>query len=166
MGKAAGILKKIKEIAKTTGSKLHKAASWVNENILKPGGKIAKPLIDMFDPTGIGSKVYDGLTKVIDYSNEYLNYVPDNSFANTTEFLTDIAIDTQRGKNERKYKDPFDTAIKLHNEVSNSKRDYESYLRVKNDAKRMKDMKNKFEQALVNHYVDEYMDEYEDEYSG
>ena len=167
----AGIWKKIKTFAKSTGQKLGKAASWLNENVLKPAGGLVKPVIDIFDPTGIGSKVYDGVTKVIDYANEYNGYVPDNSFANTTEFISEALLDTQQSKKDRKYKDPFDTAIKFHNEISNSRRDYNSYRRVKDEAKRMKDMRNNFQQALERHgsgkrnyYGDYSDDDYSDEY--
>ena len=171
MGKAAGIFKKIKAVAKTIGSKLGKAASWLNENVLKPAGKVVKPLLNVVDKTGIGSKIYDGVTKVIDYGNDYYGYTPDDSYANTTEFLTDVALDSQRSKKDKKYKDPFETAIKLHNEVSESKLGYDAYRRIKNQQRQMENMRNNFKDALQRYssgetdYSDDYSDDYyEDEY--
>ena len=165
MGKAAGVWKKIKAFAKTTGQKIGKAASWLNENVLKPAGKVIKPVIDIIDPTGLGTKIYDGVTKVIDYGNEHYGYTPDDSFANTTEFIGDVVMDTQRTKEDKKYKDPFSTAIKLHNEVNNSKMGYDAYKRIKKQSKakqkEMDKMRNNFKGALDRYSSGESYDDYD-----
>ena len=62
MGKAAGIWKKLKKIGSEIGSKAAKAFAWLNTNLLQPFKPLISNAIDMVDETGIGSKIFDGVT--------------------------------------------------------------------------------------------------------
>lgn len=136
MGKAAGIWKKIKQVGKTIGKGLGKAASWVNENIYKPGKDLFHPVFEMIDNSGTLNKIADGVSRVIDYGAEKLGYVPDNSFAPLTETASDMILDTQRSKKDKKYKDPFEAAIQINEKINDSINDYNVYRRMKNDQNR------------------------------
>ena len=117
MGKAAGIWKKVKRVAKTIGNKFGKALSWANENIFKPGGGYIKPIIEVFDPSGLGSRIYDGVTNVISNVSDRLGYKPEGTWAPVTQQIGDVMMDTQRIGDEKKYKDPFQTAIKVNDTI-------------------------------------------------
>ena len=132
MGKAAGIWKKIKQVGKTIGKGLGKAASWVNENIYKPGKDLFHPVFDMIDSSGTLNKVADNVSKFIDYGAQKLGYTPDDSFAQLTETASDVILDTQRTGKDKKYKDPFETAIHLNEKFNDAVTDYNTYRRIKN----------------------------------
>ena len=132
MGKAAGLWKKIKQIGKTIGKGFGKAASWVNENIYKPGKNLIKPVFEMIDETGTLNKIADGASKMIDYGNDKFGYTPDDSFGQFTETVGDVILDTQRSNKDKKYKDPFETAIHINEKFNDAITDYNTYKRVKN----------------------------------
>ena len=147
MGKAAGVWKKIKQVGKTIGKGLGKAAVWVNDNLYKPGKDLLNPVFDMIDGTGTLHRVADGVSRIIDYGAEKLGYTADDSFAPLTETVTDVVMDTQRTSKDKKYKDPFDTAIQINEKIHDAVRDYDSYRRVKNGLNR------------YNTYEDDYEDD-------
>ena len=132
MGKGAGIWKKIKQVGKTIGKGLGKAAAWVNENIYKPGKDLFRPVFDVIDDSGTLNKIADGVSKVIDYGSEKLGYTPDDSFGQFTEQVGDVILDTQRSDQDKKYKDPFETAIQLNEKFKDAVDDYNTYRRIKN----------------------------------
>ena len=142
MGKAAGVWKKIKRVAKTIGNKFGKALAWANENILKPGKKYAAPLIDMIDSSGKVNKVIDGVSNTIDKVSDHYGYKADDSWAKVTDTVGDIITDTQRSPNERKYKDPFQTATKINNAVRDSVDTYKSRKDLKNTINKTNDWSN------------------------
>lgn len=156
MGKAAGIWKKIKEVGKTIGKGLGKGAIWVNENIYKPGKDLFNPIFDIIDETGTLRKAADGVSRVIDYVGEKLGYDPDDSFGQVTETLTDVVMDTQRTGKDKKYKDPFDTAIHINEKVNDAINDYNTYRRIKNGKSR---------QFVYDDSSDDYSDYSDDDYS-
>ena len=122
MGKAAGVWKKIKQVGKTIGKGLGKAAAWVNDNIYKPGKDLFNPVFDIIDETGTLRRAADGISKVIDYGAQKLGYNPDDSFAQLTETASDVIMDTQRRGKDKKYKDPFETAIQINEKVNDASR--------------------------------------------
>lgn len=132
MGKAAGVWKKIKQVGKTIGKGLGKAAVWVNDNIYKPGKDLLNPVFDIIDESGTLHRVADGVSRIIDYGAEKLGYSPDDSFAPLTETVTDVVMDTQRTGKDKKYKDPFETAIHINEKINDAVTDYNAYRRVKN----------------------------------
>lgn len=136
MGKAAGVWKKIKQVGKTIGKGLGKAAVWVNDNLYKPGKDLLNPVFDMIDGTGTLHRVADGVSRIIDYGAEKLGYTADDSFAPLTETVTDVVMDTQRTGKDKKYKDPFETAIHINEKINDAVTDYNAYRRVKNGLNR------------------------------
>ena len=142
MGKAAGIWKKVKRVAKTVGNKFGKALSWANENIFKPGGGYIKPVINMFDPSGLGSRIYDGVTNVISTVSDRLGYKPEGTWAPVTQQIGDVIQDTQRYGDEKKYKDPFQTATKINNAVRDSVDSYKTRKELKNSINKTNDWSN------------------------
>lgn len=109
---AAGIWKKIKKVAKEVSNKAAKAFAWFNTNILQPVKPIVNNVIDMFDPSGLGSKVFTGVTDGYDNYLEQTNQKPiDNNIQNITNFgkeLFDYTQDTNR------YKKAFDPSLELN----------------------------------------------------
>ena len=154
MGKAAGVWKKIKQVGKTIGKGLGKAAVWVNDNLYKPGKDLLNPVFDMIDGTGTLHRVADGVSRIIDYGAEKLGYSPDDSFAPLTETVTDVVLDTQRTGKDKKYKDPFETAIHINEKINDAVTDYNAYRRVKNGPTRQYN----YGEASANAY-----DDYEDD---
>lgn len=142
MGKAAGVWKKIKRVAKTIGNKFGKALAWANENILKPGKKYVTPLLDMVDQTGYGKKIYDGVSKTIDKVSDHYGYKADGSWAGVTDAVGDIVMDTQRAPNEKKYKDPFQTATKINNVIRDSVDAYKTNKDLKQSVNKTNDWGN------------------------
>jgi hypothetical protein len=155
MGKAAGIWKKIKQVGKTIGKGLGKAATWVNDNIYKPGKDLFHPVFDMIDDTGTLNKFADGISKVIDYGAQKLGYNSDDSFGQLTETVSDVIMDTQRTGKDKKYKDPFETAIHINEKINDTINDYNTYRRIKNGQSRQ----------FVYDYSDDYSDSSDDDYS-
>ena len=80
----AGIWKKVKSVFNTLGSGLGKAFAWANTNIVQPLKPILSNVINMFDPSGLGSKVFntvtDGYDKYLDFAGEK----PNDQFINVT----------------------------------------------------------------------------------
>lgn len=117
MGKGAGFWKKIKDVAKKIGGTVAKVVSWGNENIFKPIKPLLEPVVKMFDPTGIGSKVINAAGQAADWvSDQYkqqTGYTPNNTVGQFVSAGTDIAMDTQRYGNDRQYNNFADYANKI-----------------------------------------------------
>ena len=104
MGKAAGIWKKIKSVAKQIGDGAAKALAWGNTNIIQPLKPIIGNIIDMFDPSGTGSKVFNTMSDGYDNYLEYTNQKPKDGFSQITDFGREVFEHTQ---NPGRYKKPF-----------------------------------------------------------
>ena len=104
MGKAAGIWKKIKKIGKEIGSGAAKAFAWANTNLLQPLKPILSNVIDMFDSSGLGSKVFETVSDGYDRYLDYTDQKPVDGFSQITEFGKDMFEYTQ---NPARYKKAF-----------------------------------------------------------
>lgn len=112
MGKAAGIWKKIKKVAKEVSNGAAKAFAWLNTNILQPVKPIVHNVIDMVDESGLGSKIFDGVTDAYDNYLEQTNQKPtNNNVQKITEFGRDMFEYTQ---NPKRYKKAFDESLELN----------------------------------------------------
>ena len=111
MGKAAGIWKKIKSVAKQIGDGAAKALAWGNTNIIQPLKPILSNVIDMFDPSGLGSKFFNGVSDGYDNYLEYTNQKPKDGFSQVTEFGKDLFEHTQ---NPGRYKRPFNKTQEMN----------------------------------------------------
>ena len=94
-----GIHKKLKAV----GNALGKGLSWVNTNVLKPLAPIAKFGMEALGAPSWAGNIYDGVTNIIDKGSKWLGYEPDDTVKNGIETVTDVVLDTQRTKDERKY---------------------------------------------------------------
>jgi len=104
MGKSAGFWKKVKNVAKTLGDGAGKAFAWANTNILQPLKPILSNVIDMFDQSGLGSKIFNTVSDGYDNYLEYTNQKPKDGMSQITEFGKDLFEYTQ---NTGRYKKPF-----------------------------------------------------------
>ena len=111
MGKAAGLWKKIKSVAKQIGDGAAKALAWGNTNIIQPLKPILSNVIDMFDPSGLGSKLFNGVSDGYDNYLEYTNQKPKDGFSQVTEFGKDLFDYTQ---NPGRYKRPFNKTQEMN----------------------------------------------------
>ena len=66
MGKAAGIWKKFKQVAKTVGHNVSKAFSWLNENLIRKNKPFIDPLIKQL-PGG------ETISKVVDKASDFIH---------------------------------------------------------------------------------------------
>ena len=103
MGSPAGIWKKIKSVAKQIGDGAAKAFAWANTNIIQPIKPILSNVIDMFDESGLGSKIFNNVTDGYDRYLDYTNQKPTDGFSQVTEFGKDLFDYTQ---NTDRYKRP------------------------------------------------------------
>ena len=118
MGSPAGIWKKIKSIAKQIGDGAAKAFAWANTNIIQPIKPILSNVIDMFDESGLGSKIFNNVTDGYDRYLDYTNQKPTDGFSQVTEFgkdLFDYTQNTDRYKRPKKsYNKAFDSSKELN----------------------------------------------------
>lgn len=131
MGKGAGFWKKIKDVAKKIGGTVAKVVSWGNENLFKPIKPLLEPVVKMFDPTGIGSKVINIAGQAADWvSDQYkqqTGYTPNNTVGQFVNAGADIAMDTQRYGDDRQYNNFADYANRIvqpFNQVKGTSGDY------------------------------------------
>lgn len=111
MGGAAGIWKRIKNIAKQVGDGAAKAFAWANTNIVQPLKPILTNVIDMFDESGLGSKLFNGITDGYDNYLDYTNQKPQDGFGQVTQFGKELFEHTQ---NPGRYKKAFNTNKELN----------------------------------------------------
>ena len=112
MGKVAGIFKKLKKIGSELGNKAAKAFAWLNTNIAQPLKPIIGNVIDMFDPSGTGSKVFE---MVSDTYDGYLEKNGGDAIVNPGvqqmidmgRDIFDYTQDPSRYNNKKKYNKPF-----------------------------------------------------------
>ena len=83
MGGAAGIWKKIKKIGSEVGSGLAKAFAWANTNLVQPLKPILSNVINMFDSSGLGSKVFETVTDGYDNYLDFAGEKPTDGFGRT-----------------------------------------------------------------------------------
>ena len=101
MVKSGGYLKKLKNLGKLIG----KGANWVNQNIVKP----LNPLIDTaldFVPYGNTIKnVKNTVTRGLDLLDNVDDFrtTPNRNVQRLVDTGSDIFLDTQRSKRDRKY---------------------------------------------------------------
>lgn len=97
MVKSAGFLKKLKKVGQLIG----KGASWVNNNIVKPLNPVIDTALDFVPGGGMLKNVKDAASNAID---RYLPSAPTNKrIQQAVKFGADVALDTQRSKQDRKY---------------------------------------------------------------
>ena len=110
MVKSAGFLKKLKKV----GNLIGKGTSWINNNIVKPLNPVIDTALD-FVPGGSAIKtVKNFATNAID---NYLPSAPTNKrVQDAVRFGADLALDTQRPQQDRKYG--------LYNDYSDEEEEY------------------------------------------
>ena len=121
MGSPAGIFKKIKNIAKQIGDGAAKAFAWANTNVIQPLKPILSNVIDMFDQSGLGSRIFKNVTDGYDRYLEQTNQKQTDDFSQITNFGKDLFEYTQ---NSDRYKRPpkqsynkaFDSSKELNSE--------------------------------------------------
>lgn len=112
MGKAAGIWKKIKKIGKEIGNGAAKAFAWLNTNILQPVKPLIHNAIDMVDESGLGSKIFDGVTDAYD---DYLDRTGQKHVDDGTRRITEFGRDMfEYTQNPSRYKKAFDPSLELN----------------------------------------------------
>lgn len=104
MGRAAGIWKKLKKVASEIGSGISKAVGWANTNIFQPLKPIFSNLIDAFDPSGLGSKLFNVGTDGYHNYLESTNQLPNNDLAPITNLGKEMFEYTQ---DPNRFKRPF-----------------------------------------------------------
>ena len=128
MGKGAGFWKKVKKVATEIGDGASKAFAWLNTNILQPLKPIIGNVIDMFDESGLGSKVFNVTTDVYDNYLEQTDQKPDDGFSKFTEIGKDLFEYTQNpnrykrnqlpvpplGPKRKQYNKAFDPSLELN----------------------------------------------------
>ena len=91
MGKAAGIWKKVKTIAKTIGNNFGKALNWVNENIIRKNKKYIEPLLDKLPGGGLVTQVVNNASDFIhDYNEKKGNKVDTSVGDKIHQGITDV----------------------------------------------------------------------------
>ena len=83
MPSPAGIFKKIKNIAKQIGDGAAKAFAWANTNLVQPLKPILSNVINMFDSSGLGSKVFETVTDGYDNYLDFAGEKPTDEFGRT-----------------------------------------------------------------------------------
>lgn len=121
MGGPAGIWKKIKNIASQIGDGASKAFAWANTNLIQPLKPILSNVIDMFDQSGLGSRIFNTVTDGYDNYLEYTKQKPQDDFSQVTNFgkeLFEYTQDSNRYKKSKpkQYNKPFDVSKELNNE--------------------------------------------------
>ena len=97
MTKSAGFLKKLKKVGQLIG----KGASWVNNNIVKPLNPVIDTALDFIPGGDMIKNVKNAASNAID---RYLPSAPTNKrIQQAVKFSADVALDTQRSKQDRKY---------------------------------------------------------------
>ena len=97
MTKSVGFLKKLKKLGQLVG----KGASWVNKNVVKPLNPIVDTALDFVPYGNTIKEVKNTISKGID---RYLPSAPSNKYVQkAVQFGADVALDTQRSKNDQKY---------------------------------------------------------------
>ena len=97
MVKSAGFLKKLKKV----GNLIGKGASWVNNNIVKPLNPIIDTALDFVPGGSVIKTAKNFASSAID---NYLPSAPSNrNVQNAVRFGTDVLLDTQRSRQDRKY---------------------------------------------------------------
>lgn len=118
MGRSAGFFKKLKNVANQLGSGAAKAFAWANTNLLQPLKPILSNVIDMFDESGLGSKVFNSVTDGYDNYLDYTNQKPKDGFSQITEFgkeMFDYTQDSNRYRRQPKqYNKAFDSSKELN----------------------------------------------------
>ena len=109
MGKAAGLWKKVKTVAKTIGGDFGRALSWANENLIRKNKKYIDFGLDMIDPTGTARRVKDAVSNGITFVSDKLGYNPDTTWGDRiSNVVDDVVINTQP------YHNPFENATKIN----------------------------------------------------
>lgn len=119
MPSPAGIFKKIKNIAKQIGDGAARAFAWANTNLIQPLKPILSNVIDMFDGSGLGSRIFNSVTDGYNNYLEQTNQKPQDDFSQVTNFGKDLFEYTQnsdRYKPKRSYNKAFDSAKELNDE--------------------------------------------------
>ena len=104
MGKAAGIWKKIKTVAKTIGNNFKKALSWANENLLRKNKKYVDPLLDLLPG---GGKVKEVVNKASDMLHDYdekKGYTVDTTVGDKINQGLDAGSKLVRAVKDKKFK--------------------------------------------------------------
>ena len=107
----AGIWKKIKNVFNTIVSGLGKAFAWANTNLVQPLKPILSNVIDMFDSSGLGSKVFNTVTDGYDHYLDFTGEKPHDGFSNITNTAKDMFEYTQ---NPGRYKKAFNKSQELN----------------------------------------------------
>ena len=120
MGGAAGIWKKIKTFANTIGNGLSRGLAWANTNLIQPLKPILSNVIDMFDPSGLGSKIFGTATDSYDRYLDFAGEKPDDSFTNVTNTAKDLFEYTQNSDryNSRPQGNTFKKAFDPNQEIN------------------------------------------------
>lgn len=114
MGGAAGIWKKLKKIGREIGAGAAKAFAWANTNLIQPLKPILSNVINMFDNSGLGSKIFNVTTDAYDNYLDYSGQKPDADFANVTNLGKEMFEYTQDTGRFKKAFDP-DQEINIWN---------------------------------------------------
>ena len=118
MPSPAGIFKKIKNIAKQIGDGAAKAFAWANTNLIQPLKPILSNVIDMFDESGLGSRIFNSVSDGYDHYLEQTNQKPQDGFSQVTNFGKDLFEYTQNSdrykRPKRSYNKAFDSAKELN----------------------------------------------------
>lgn len=97
MAKSAGFLKKLKKI----GGLIGKGASWINKNIVKPLNPVIDTVLDFVPGGGVIKTAKNFVSNAVD------NFLPaaeeNKQVQDIARFGADVALDTQRGPQDRKY---------------------------------------------------------------
>ena len=119
MGRSAGFFKKLKNIASQIGDGAAKAFAWANTNLIQPLKPILSNVIDMFDSSGLGSKLFNGVTDGYDNYLEYTNQKPQDGFSQVTQFGKELFEHTQNpGRYKRPLKQTYNKAFDSSKELN------------------------------------------------
>lgn len=128
MGKLAGFWKKVKKVGSEIGTGAAKAFAWLNTNILQPLKPILGNVIDMFDESGLGSKVFNITTDAYDSYLDQTDQKPEDGFSKIVDVGKDLFEYTQNpnrykrnhlpvppiGPKRRQYNKAFDPSLELN----------------------------------------------------
>lgn len=106
MVKSAGFLKKLKKLGNLVG----KGASWVNKNIIKPLNPIIDTALDFIPYGSVVKGVKNTVTKGLDALDNIYQTQDNKRIQDLVATGADVVLDTQRSKQDKKYKFMYDYA--------------------------------------------------------
>ena len=104
MVKSAGFLKKLKKLGNLVG----KGASWVNKNIIKPLNPVIDTALDFIPYGNVVKGVKNTVTKGLDALDNIYQTQDNKRIQNLVATGADVVLDTQRSKQDKKYKYMYD----------------------------------------------------------